>query len=643
MKHILIFFAYIFVCQAQLFFYDSHVKVLSTLNLTNLGPNRNNVGTLLNTLTNFKKNFPASNYEVKMQKMSPKGPYVQNLDGDLLFPLTRPNLHLSNINMTHDKMIQNIFTETRNGIDDCVGNIRGKLDEINHDFNTSSSGHRYKRDIIEDVKDTLGGLVHFITGVPGPAQYSHEMFLLHDMEKAVSGEQISIHTITQAINHTKDIIKQVVPLVTNYTGKVDKLEKKVDLLYEMFFDALKIDRFCDECKSYSYQAIIKQAKIVERIMDKAIMNLPDPYLFPIKKLERIMEQAHSEFDTERPFFVGKEISKVHSLNSALTIMHKDVIYAVLHVPILDMTYSYTMINYPNFHEDDIHTMNTISKIALREIDIFACNSKSNDFTLFSSAELQMCTRWHNIHLCHHRHIRMSSGPLPCSEPRLSKSVVYELGPNKLLVKADSDDTIRKVCGETSTVVEMNSIYNKVHLPSECELHGDHFTVSKYKNEEMKILNTTFKIVPIAIEHIDFTPFNEKIHNHTIRISQLSKDLIKIIEDNNLMDFAIKNLKDDYKRPNFTTIASKVSLASIIAIVILVLVILFYLYLKMKCCQNSNSTVKLELGLRRFFPKPKEPEHEMEIVDQKQGRSSETNESEDISINRHDLESPIKYY
>ena len=34
---------------------------------------------------------------------------------------------------------------------------------------------------------------------------------------------------------------------------------------------------------------------------------------------------------------------------------------------------------------------------------------------------------------------------------------------------------------------------------------------------------------------------------------------------------------------------------------------------------------------------------MEIVEQKQGRSSETNESEDISINRHDLESPIKYY
>ena len=641
MKHKSIFLAYIYVCQAQLFFYDSHVKVVSTLNLTNLGPNRNNLNILLNTLSNFKKNFPHKNFEIELPKKEAKIPYVQNLDGDLLFPLTRPDLHIPNINITHDILIQNIFTETRNGIDDCVNNVRSKLDEIKNDFNTSSSGHRYKRDVITDVRDTLGGLVHFFTGVPGPAQYSHEMFLLHDMEKAISGEQISIHSITQAINHTKNIMEQVVPLVTNYTGKVDQLETKVDLLFELFFDSLKINRFCDECKSYNYQAIIKQAKIVERIMDKAIMNLPDPYLFPIKKLEKIMEQAHSEFDTERPFFVGKEISKVHSLNSALTIMHNDVIYAVLHVPILDMTYSYTMINYPNFHEDDIHTMNTISNIALRQVDIFACNSKSNDFTLFSSAELQMCTRWHNIHLCHHRHIRMSSGPLPCSEPRLSKSVVYELGPNKLLVKADSDDTIRKVCGKQSTVVKMNSVYNKVHLPSECELHGDHFTVSKYRNDEMKILNTSFEIVPIAIQHIDFAPFNEKIHNHTIKISQLSKDLINIIEANNLMDSAIKNLKDDHKRPNFTTIASKVSLATITTIVLLVLISIGYLYLKTKCCQNSNSTVKLELGLRRFFPKPEESEHELKTVEP--GRSSETNESEDISINKHDLESPIKYY
>ena len=537
---------------SQIFFIDANVKLLSMLNTTYFNKNSNNYYLVLELLSNFKKNFPKTNHYSTFDKNKNK-PYDKKTDGDLFFPL----FHERYFNMTHDFSIQYIFDEIRNLIQDCHDDLKSLSDDASSIFNTTASGHRFKRDtIFTDLKDTLGGLVHFFTGIPTAQQYNHQVVLLNDLTRVLKGEQFSINKITNEVVDTSKVLHEIVPLVTNYTEKTDRLKTSVDLLFELQFDHLKIDRFCTKCRSYLDSTIMKEAKIVRRIMNHAVLGLPDPYLFPHEKLVEIMSKGHSQFDTKKPFFYGDEqVSKIYSLNNALTIMHNDVIFSILHVPVLDMTFSYTMLSYPDFDDHDIHTISIISRIAMRPVDTILCNSENGYFSLFSSKNLATCLHWHNLYICHHRHIHMRSGPLPCSKPKLAKSLAFELGPNIILVKSHKDDIIRKVCDDTSVELKINHTYTKIFLPLHCELFSNHFTVESYKGEEVHFFNTSFKIVPISVDYIDFTPIHDVISNHSIQINNISSDIDEIKDSNQKMNDDMDQLNRDLAFPKFTTISN----------------------------------------------------------------------------------------
>ena len=570
----------------QFFYSDSDIKLLSTLNTSNFNSNIENFKGLLTRLDSYTEHFPTKIMEMSEISKTAFGPFKM--------------FSVPNMTITHKQNLQFIFEEIRHIITNCKLDLQAQIDEASESILDTSTGKKFKkfkraidkiseiidsnttitlrmkREIIEDLRDSLGGLLHLFTGVPGPKEYNHVVVLLNDLSKAVKGEHVTENMITKEIKDSSDILNQVIPLINTYVNRTDMMENEIDVLFDVILDKFKLDRFCLELKGYLDDKIMKEARLIKRIMQNSHLNLPDPYLFPKEKILSILHESNYDFGIEQPFFNEHQISEIYSLQSTMTIAHNEMIYSTMHIPVLDLTYSYSLISFPKFSAEDVHTIDVMSKLAMRPLDLIGCNDKTGDLTLFSSKDVSTCLVWNEIKICKHRHIKLHSGiAIPCSNHLLSRYLAYELSPDKILVKSEVDSELNVVCDSVTTKINVTKHYSIITLPLHCELYGNSFTVGRYKNDLIRTYNISIKAESVPLEKIDFMPTHLEVKNHSLRLGNLTEDFNNIVESNSNVSDLVRQIEADVYDPTIKGTMTKISLTSfVLTCIIIVMIIVF---------------------------------------------------------------------
>ena len=115
---------------------------------------------------------------------------------------------------------------------------------------------------------------------------------------------------------------------------------------------------------------------------------------------RLLEEKHSYPIFSKPH----EIEYLYSMSLAATTFEDNVIHSLIAIPLINFESKYSFVE-PILTENEIQTLDKMSKIARRPLDLMTC-SKGHQLKLLSSWKLFQClkTQNNNVYFCNGRTI-----------------------------------------------------------------------------------------------------------------------------------------------------------------------------------------------------------------------------------------------
>ena len=458
--------SHIIIADSQIVLTSSYLKIHSVKNISN-----------------FQKNFAKINEFV--QKMS-------EAEKEFKIPSFREYLdylHTNKSNYNKNFLVKMQKATLRN-LKQCKNYVQKKNFQANDIFKKTLNQHQNQRN--KRGLKILGEIFSQITDIPSPTQWSDENKLIDDLKRIVSGEKNETHELKISIESQEKIIENMIPSLSKLSKNLEKSETTMDLFSNIIIDHLDFEFICNQGKQM-VDELLREANSIKNVKEKALELKPDESLFPLEKIIEITENFHKSNKENSPVFGSDlEINQIYSMSSAVTIIEKDNIHSLLTIPIADFSYQFNFIPHPTLNSKDIKTINELSKIALKNIDIFTCTKNKRNLRLFSSRDLERCSTTPNaeLHICRGRKSNVPTTRNMCEKFQLPSSLFIELSPNMILVKSNLK-VLHESCPNSSSKIFLNSTYSIINIPTICELHGDNFYVGKFDHNERKSFKSTY--------------------------------------------------------------------------------------------------------------------------------------------------------
>ena len=401
---------------------------------------------------------------------------------------------------------------------------------VSSNITSTNSNHTIVKRGTDDVLIPVAGkIMHLLTGVMGPEEYSHFTEINKDMVKVIKKQSKIVNRISQEVQDRSHVLDKLIPEIENYTSVTTDIQNEVDFLYELSHVQLEIQDHCQGIRRYIENVVVDEANAIKSINERAMDGHPSPILFPPDVVYPLLNKD-DDYKKEAPIFKTKtEIPEIFSLQTAGTLILHDKIVSVLHIPNVDFTFPYTLISDPNLSDNDLQVINTLSKISLKPIDHILCNNEFKTIAIFSSRDIPSCVKWRELLVCHKRHIKHDSLHYSCKDIALPGTIAIELSPVDVAIYSQKNQNMSVVCSKSTTkTININSKFSKIYLPINCELIGEGVHVGKYRtNSEVAIDTGEVKSIPLFINDWTVEPLHDKFSNYSSQVEKLISDYKEI--------------------------------------------------------------------------------------------------------------------
>ena len=450
----------------------------------------------------------------------------------------------------------------------------------------------------------IGDAVQLAFGIPGPTAYDRQKATITKLSKAVDGVSNEMVGIEHFIQDDTKLLNNLLPRVDNFTTQFEEYNNYMEINHFLENLDLKFDRTCMKSEKISYN-LRNEKMMLQTARDNALLSRPDRNLFPPSFVKSEIERYRDHDHIKTPFFSSTfDIEQLYAITLAETIIKGDKIHSMMSLPLIDATLGFDFCHFPlNLSEKDHRILNTLQKVALKSLDIFACSKEQRHFLIYSSKDLLKCFMLPkgNTYVCTGRHISLQSGPISCKDLKLPSSIAIELSPTLILLKT-LEQSVKIICPNSTSTIEIKSIISKIRVGLKCKISAVSFEVGSYDSIEgieledhpLEILQIdslpsfNFDVIPL-----NFSDVHQKIHTHAELLDKLNSDVSKIHEYRKLTEGSINDLKSFVNHPSFMPL----SVQLIIGVVTL-LIVIFIAYTTFPCifrCLKKEPKVKKKVA------------------------------------------------
>ena len=544
-------------CDAQILFSNSDLQIYASKNITAFHFNEAYLDKFLNHLSESVNGHSLENFEKAVK-------------------FTYPNVSQTKLNAIKKARLSNLKM-----IKSCKRDISEKKTKATEIFRMAT--HQNDHSISKRGISFLGEALSAITNNPSPAQWSEEKRIVKKIAKITEGEIVEINQIKKAFHEQNLINTNLMPSVNQLGKQIARAETEFNILSLIFENFLEIEQTCNAGKKLS-ENLLNEALEIESIFENSLKNHPDKSLFPHEKIFEFISK-HNKNIKVPAFQNNLEISKLYQMSSAVTVIDKNVIHSIISLPLVDFTLQYSFFNYPILSENEIETINKLSKIALRPIDMFLCCETLRRIRLFSSTDLERCagTADGKSHICKGRTLLFPmNGKNPCLDFHIPNTIAVELSPTLILIKSDQKKFTLE-CGNSTHAVLLNSTFATVHIPRHCELHGLNTFVGRYDESVNEKINYEFTVMTADYPNLskyanyfsNMTHFT--IDNHIKQINEIMENVTNINGKNDI------SFGEIYEKINMNT-THGIALTIVIAFLKISIVV----WIVWKCYKKVNS-------------------------------------------------------
>jgi hypothetical protein len=385
----------------------------------------------------------------------------------------------------------------------------------------------------------LGSLVAFLTDLPSPQSWEKYSTLVDNLREVVLGNTNQTQTISRTISDITDTTKKLSEDYEEITKKTWKLEGELDS-FKFYLQAKhKLNIVCKEGNLIA-DNVIEEAEKIDEIRKKARLNLPSELLFPLGEIyERTINLSHSH---AFPLFRNEdEIEQIYAMSSSITTIDKNVIHAIVSIPLVNFNNRFEFIDI-DITEEEIEIIHNLSKLSRQPIDHILCG-RLDQVKVLSTSKLNRCLRTQNakIFFCNERRItNFKHATNKCS--KLPETIIVELSSHKVLLKTPRKNmNMNIICNGVNDQVTLNKTYNIIKINPNCKASTEDFRIEKIGNSmQMKMHAEPFKIIGYHLP----TLTNINIKNMTENNKKLI-DLEKShqILDNDQKEISKQNIKN----------------------------------------------------------------------------------------------------
>ena len=496
-------------CKAEIHFSNSNLQIYASKNISAFQFNEAYIEKFLKHLSENEIGHSLENFENA-------------------FKFAYPNISQNQLNSMKKARLSNLKL-----IKVCKRDILENKNKASEIFRTVTRQSKHK--INKRGISFLGEALSAITNNPSPTQWSEEKKIVEKIARIAKGEQIEINQLKKAIHEQNLVNTNLIPTINELGKNIAKAESEFSVLDVIFENYLKIDLACKDGKKLS-ENLLKEALEIESIFENSLKNQPDKSLFPPGNVLNFINQQNKNIKV--PVFQNSfEVSKLYQMSSAVTVIESDVIHSMLSLPLVDFTLQYEFIDYPILNENEIETINKLSKIALRPIDIFLCCDTLRRLRLFSSSDLERCagTTDGKSHICKGRTFLFPmNGNDPCTNFHIPNTIAIELSSTLILIKSDQKQFTLQ-CGTKKHAIFLNSSFTTLHIPKHCELHGKNTFIGRYEEtldekieEKFNVMTAEYPILSnytngiSNITHLELKNHVEKIDSTLKNVTFISK-------------------------------------------------------------------------------------------------------------------------
>lgn len=507
-----------YMAMAEIFFYEDELIIHSSKNIVNFYINLEAVNTLGNKIA------ASINYFKKRESLSAGKSLV----------LT-----------TFNKWLQSDAQQ-------CAKEIkrkRNKALELSKD-SLPDEIHKHKDTRKKRGFQPLGELVAYLTDMPSPSSWEKYSSLVDNLRDVVLGNMNHSNTISKTIDDITDTTKQLTTDFEDLTKKTWKLEGDLDS-FKYYMQALhKLSTVCTEGNILAQQ-LIEEALEIDNIRTKARLNLPSEIMFPLGELygmTRKLENKHAF-----PLFSNEyELEEIYAMSSSITTIDKNVIHAVLSIPLVNFNKRFKFIDI-DLKEEETEVIQNLAKLARFPIDHILCG-QSDQLKVLSTSKLNRCLKTQNskVYFCNERKLtNFVHQSNRCST--LPETVLVELSTHKLLMKTTMK-SMNIICNGVNKQVPINKMYNIVKLNPNCRIESKDFTIEEIRNNlQMKMNVEPFKVIGYHLPTVTFSNINNLTENRK-RLIELEKshktldqDQVELKKENQENHLRAKSLEEKEKK------------------------------------------------------------------------------------------------
>lgn len=544
-----------------LYFSNNYVDIIATKNLDNFPENLNSI----------KKVIP------KIEAITLK--------------IFNQHDRMSSENNAFNTVKKALSDLTLNSLENCKSKISKMTNKAADIFAQALDSHhrtRKKRGI-----RFLGDILHDITDLPSPSEWSQARQQEIMLKKAVEDENLEIAKIENILENNSKFTEKLLPQINNLTLEFfleQKESQALQYLISLIVDYDKINVFCSGNFEIAEQ-LIDEANIILSIKNSADLNKPSPYMFPKEFLQKEIDNYNFNNHKNILDLFSHETTDIYSLENCITIIHQNTIHSITSIPLIDFTYSYNLIMYPNINKNDTIIINNLEQIAHKKLDVFGCSLEHQYIILNSNRDLTNCLKHKKATkttlICHNRQIQSSSPEhFPCENFAIGdKSLAIELNPTTVLLRT----LLKSVtihCDNYTKILLIDEEYSKISINENCMIIGKDIKIGKYNNDKFQSINTSIAKLNSHIQNIqgEIIPLKTDLSNFSSKISNVIGNIHKNLS--NLKELREKtklDIKELSENDNIMTEKSSFIIPTTIIATIILIITLFFTY---KLCQKK---------------------------------------------------------
>ena len=442
----------------------------------------------------------------------------------------------------------------------------------------------------------LGAFVAYLTDLPSPQSWEKYSSLVDNLREVVLGNMNQTQTISKTIEDITDTTKKLSQDYEEITKKTWTLEGDLNA-FKFYLQAThKIRIVCKEGNIVA-DNVIEEAENINKIRQKARNNLPSELMFPLGEIySRTRNLSHSH---AFPLFRNEEeIEQIYAMSSSITTIDKNVIHAVVSIPLVNFNNKFEFTDI-DISEEEIEIIHNLSKLSRQPIDHILC-SRLDQLKVLSTSKLNRCLRTQNakIFFCNERQItNFKHASNRCS--RLPESIIVELSSHKILLKT-SMKTMKISCNGVDKIENLNKTYNIIKLNPNCKVTTEDFQIEEIRNSmQMKMNAEPFKIIGYYLPTLtnininNLTENNQKLEELVESHKILDNDQKEINKQSLVNHILTKSIEKKVKASRVVTM----SLGSISVSISALVCVIGVITMLCKWRKKKNRGLEFEIGTR----------------------------------------------